>query len=340
MKVLDAVATVLEKSGTPLHCQQITKQIVDGGYWMPKTKTPNATVASRLAVDLKKGKKSRFQRTDKGVYGLRVWGNPEFKPSPPAKKKPKKEITETKKLSFTDATERILNESGSKQPMHYREIAKRILTLGLVQTSGKTPHATLYAQVLTETKRRSKRGEQPRFVMHGRGHVGLAKWMAKGIAFQIEQHNAQVRKKLKAQISKMPPVDFEALTGTLLIALGFDDVEVTNLHGDQGIDVRGTMVTAGVVRTQMAVQVKRWKHNVQAPAVQQLRGSLGSREQGLIITTSDFSTGARTESQRPNATPVALMNGEELVKLLIENDIGVHRTAHDMIELGELPGTE
>jgi len=36
----------------------------------------------------------------------------------------------------------------------------------------------------------------------------------------------------------------------------------------------------------MAGQVKRWKRNVQAPMVRQVRGSLGTHEQGLIITTS------------------------------------------------------
>ena len=224
--------------------------------------------------------------------------------------------------------------------MHYRSITDKVLALGVVKTSGKTPEATLYAQIRNEIHRRQRQGERPRFEMRPGGFIGLTKWTPGGLAHQIDQHNAQVRKKLKAQIGEMPPEEFEALVGRLLASLGFDDVEVTNLHGDQGIDVRGTMVTAGVVRTRMAVQVKRWKHNVQSPAVQQLRGSLGSHEQGLIITTSDFSTGARTESQRSDATPVALMNGDELVKLLVENDIGVHRTAHDLIELGELPGTE
>ena len=66
---------------------------------------------------------------------------------------------------------------------------------------------------------------------------------------------------------------------------------VTAKSGDGGIDVRGTMVTGDVIRTRMAVQVKRWKNNVQAPTVQQVRGSLGTHDQGFIITTSDFSTG-------------------------------------------------
>ena len=55
----------------------------------------------------------------------------------------------------------------------------------------------------------------------------------------------------------------------------------------------------------------------------------------MIITTSDFSQGARDEAARVDATPVALMGGEQLVTLLIEHDIGVHRTSYDLIELGE-----
>jgi len=217
--------------------------------------------------------------------------------------------------------------------MHYREIAKWALDMELVKTSGKTPEATMYAQVITEIQRRKKRGERPRFVMHGKGYIGLTKWMATGLAFQIDQHNAEVRKKLRERLGKMPFAEFEELIGALLVKLGFEDVIVTAKSGDGGIDVRGTMVTGDVIRTRMAVQVKRWKNNVQAPTVQQVRGSLGTHDQGLIITTSDFSKGAREEAGRANTIPVALMNGEQLVALLVENDIGVKKTQHSLIAL-------
>jgi restriction system protein len=81
--------------------------------------------------------------------------------------------------------------------------------------------------------------------------------------------------------------------------------------------------------------VKRWKHNVQSPVIQQVRGSLGTHEQGLVITTSDFSAGAKEEAKRPDATPVGLMNGEQLVALLVESEIGVRRTSLQLIQLGE-----
>jgi restriction system protein len=165
----------------------------------------------------------------------------------------------------------------------------------------------------------------------------LAIWDTKdqGLTALIDQHNRVTRQQLHARLHTMKPAEFEALIGRLLTTLGFEAVAVTPLAEDGGIDVRGTLVVGDVIRTRMAVQVKRWKKNVQAPVVQQVRGSLGAHEQGLIITTSDFSPGARTEAARPDATPVALMHGEQLVTLLIEHDIGVRRTTHDLIELGD-----
>jgi len=92
----------------------------------------------------------------------------------------------------------------------------------------------------------------------------------------------------------------------------------------------------------MAVQVKEWglKNRVQSQTVQQVRGGLGTHEQGLIITTSDFTSGARTEAARLNAVPVALMNGEQLVALLAAYGIGVKRQSHSIIDLDEGPGGE
>lgn len=336
MGVLAEVEAVLAEAGQPLHTNEITKRVLARGVWKSEGKTPAATVHAQLAVNVKERRTaSPFQRTAKGVFALRSWGLPEYTPGPTNGSTPKKpnSAAPVDRLSFTDAAERVLEQSGTKTPMHYRRITQRAMELGLVATAGKTPEATLYAQVIQEIQRKTRRGERPRFAMHGRGHVGLAKWMATGLAFQIENHNQQVRKRLREQIGAMPPPDFEALVGTLLARLGFADVTVTGRSGDGGIDVRGTMVTGDVIRTRMAVQVKRWRHNVQAPVVQQVRGSLGAHEQGLIITTSTFSGGAREEAERADTTPVALMDGEQLVKLLVENDIGVRRAKYDLIEL-------
>jgi restriction system protein len=344
MNSLDAAEQVLVESGVPVHYRDITKRILERGLWTTKGKTPEATVAANLSVDIQRhGDQSRFQRTGKGIYALRSWGLPEHvsRPAKGAATQPTSQEPESEPppkppttLTFTNAAEVILEKCSDRQPMHYRDITAEILEQNLVHTEGQTPEATLYASIGSEIKRNLKRGETPRFVIHGKGYVGLRKWMGEGLAFQIRQHNAEVRKKLRARLRKMPWEDFEALVAQLFVAMGFE-VTQTKPRGDRGIDVRGTLVVGDVIRTRMAVQVKKWKGNVQAPIVQQVRGSLGAHEQGLIITTSDFSKGAVKEAERSDATPVALMNGEQLVALLIENDIGVQRASHDLIELEE-----
>jgi restriction system protein len=65
----------------------------------------------------------------------------------------------------------------------------------------------------------------------------------------------------------------------------------------------------------------------------QVRGSLGAHEQGLIITTGDFSKGAKDEATRPDAVPVALMNGEQLVVLMVQHEVMVARRPHDILDL-------
>jgi restriction system protein len=236
-------------------------------------------------------------------------------------------------MSFLDAAEYVLRQFGGDQPMHYRDIVRKALDLGLIQTRGRTPEASLNAQVGVEISRCKQRGEPPRFARYPCGLIALATPAQGGLPSAIESQNQQVRQTLHERLLHSSPAEFEDLVGRLLVALGFQDVVVTARSGDGGIDVRGTLVVGDVIRTRMAVQAKRWRHNVQAPVVQQVRGSLGTHDQGLIITTSDFSQGARQEAERPNAVPVGLMNGKQLVAMLVEHQIGVRRVPYVLIEL-------
>lgn len=340
MTVQDAAIQILLSAGKPLHAKEIAKRIIEAGLWQSEGKTPDATVSARLYSDIKKkGDKSPFVKVGAQTFALRD----SFKKSKNAEAAPLK-VRQLPKpsspntgFSFTDCAQKVLEEFGGKKPMHYKKITEKALGKGWLVTEGKTPEATMYAQVITEIKRQQKRGERPRFVQHGRGYVGLSQWMGRELAFQIEQHNHQIRKALRERLLAMKPGEFEELISQLLAEMGFEMVEVTKLSGDGGIDLRGTLVVGEVVRIKMAVQVKKWKlkNNIQAPVVQQVRGSLGAHEQGLIITTSDFSTGAVKEAAQGDKTPIALMNGEQLVVLLMEHGIGVHRSTPDLFEIDE-----
>ncbi|MGH2459324.1 MAG: restriction endonuclease [Chloroflexota bacterium] len=237
-------------------------------------------------------------------------------------------------LSFLDAAEQILLASGDTTPLHYAEITKRAVQQGLVTTNGLTPEATLRGAVQREIEQAIKQGKTPRFVRHGNGLIGLFAWQPKGLDHQIKVHNDEVRAALQQKIKQMPPTEFEALIAGLLAAMDFQDPVVTQKTNDGGIDVTATLVVGNVIAIQMAVQVKRWQNNVQAPIVAALRGSLGVHDHGLIVTTSDFSQGARQQAQRQNAVPIALMNGNQLVDLLVEHEIGVTRRHQDLLQLG------
>ncbi len=81
----------------------------------------------------------------------------------------------TKNLGCLGAAERALAESG--EPLHYGEITRRALSGGWLETSGKTPDATMDAQIATQLKRQ---GADSTFVRLRPGVFGLRRWLAEG----------------------------------------------------------------------------------------------------------------------------------------------------------------
>ena len=337
MKALDAAFEVLRAAGKPLHFREITKQVIAQNLWATSGRTPWDTINAQIYVDIKeRGKASRFVRA-----GSLIALNPDLTPNTakaewPSPPEAIKDDSANAGLTFTAAAEHVLKESGKDEPLHYRTITERALVLNLINTGSRNPSATMYAAILSEIRRQEARGETPRFAQLGRGMVSLSAWLPSDVAGIIEEKNREVRRSLLDRARSVSPTEFETLVSELLVSMGFEDVELTSASGgDGGIDVRGTLVVGDSVRIRMAVQAKRWKNNVTSPIVQQVRGSLGAHEQGLIITTSDFSKGAKAEASRSNAAPVALLNGEKVAELLAEYEIGATIRSYKLFELDE-----
>jgi hypothetical protein len=151
----------------------------------------------------------------------------------------------------------------------------------------------------------------------------------------IEHWNDRTKQELLSQLGEIDPGTFEDIIGELLERIGFEDVEVTRRSGDGGIDVRGVLTVGGVTRVTTAIQVKRWGHNVPDRIVRELRGSIGPAEQGLIITTARFTKAAAREAEMTDRAPVTLINGDLLVELLAEYEIGVRRQSRPVLQLDE-----
>lgn len=243
-------------------------------------------------------------------------------------------------MNFLDAAYQILKKAG--QPLHYTEISQRALAEQLIVPKGQTPAATMGSRLYVDTKK-----PDTRFKRISKGYFGLIqRSQADGISSRVNAINQSTRQRLQKLLQEMPPDRFEALIEELLLAIGFaeDTVQVTNYHGDGGIDVRGILNAGGITRINAAVQVKRWKKNIQAPTVQAVRGSLTAHEHGIIITSSDFSKGARLEAEAVGKTPISLVNSHDLLELLIEHGIGVNKEQHTVLSLddewwGELIGS-
>ncbi len=242
-------------------------------------------------------------------------------------------------MTYLDAAYTILKAAG--QPLHFEEITQRALAQKLIAPQGLTPEATMGSRLYTDTKQ-----EGSHFVRAGHGRFGLAEWQPKGIDAHVQEINQGTRAELTQLLLTIPPERFEALIRDLLVEMGFDEntVKVTPCSADGGIDVTGTYRAAGLTEVSAAVQAKKWKGNVGAPVVTQLRGSLQVHQHGIIITTSDFSKAAREEANAPSKTHIGLINGRELVELLIKHKVGVANRTLEVTTLddeywGVLAGT-
>lgn len=220
-------------------------------------------------------------------------------------------------MTYLDAAYKILSEA--HQPLHSSEITRRALAQHLIQPTGLTPDATMASRLYTDTQE-----EDSRFVRVGKGVFDLARQRPGGIEEQVQQINRRTREQLHDLLLTMPAKLFESLIMGLLLKMGFDEstLHVTPYSGDGGIDVVGVYKAAGLTEVSAAVQAKRWKGNVGAPTVTQLRGSLQVHQQGIIITTGGFSSGARKEAVAIGKTRIALIDGPQLVEMLIKNRVG------------------
>jgi len=147
------------------------------------------------------------------------------------------------------------------------------------------------------------------------------------VAEQAKQANDQAREQLEDYLQEMDPYHFEHLVKRLLEAMNYDDVTVTKRAGDKGVDVVAD-IELGISRVREVVQVKRTKSNIGIQILNQLRGSIPLFEavRGSIITLGGFTKQAKTAAIIPNVSPITLIDGDRLLDLLIEHDIGVRRS--------------
>lgn len=143
----------------------------------------------------------------------------------------------------------------------------------------------------------------------------------------------EARQQLGDYLANMNPFKFESLIKFLLEEMGYHDVEVTSPTNDKGVDVVAN-VELGISSVREVVQAKRYRGNINRQVLDQLRGSLHRFDavRGTIISTGGFSKGTLEAAFERGAAPITLIDGEKLLDLLIQHEIGVSKQEVDYLE--------
>lgn len=128
------------------------------------------------------------------------------------------------------------------------------------------------------------------------------------------------RSKLHHVLTKeMSPDAFERLVKRMLRESGFVQVEATGRSGDGGIDGKGIVRIGGLLSFHVLLQCKRYQGSVSPSAIRDFRGALvGRADKGLFVTIGTFTREATKEATRDGATPIDLMDGDQLAEKLEE----------------------
>jgi restriction system protein len=132
------------------------------------------------------------------------------------------------------------------------------------------------------------------------------------------------------EVLKLDSYSFEKLVVKLLEKMGYGSkLEhpgiVTPPTNDGGID--GIIKEDRLGFSSIYIQAKEWdpKRSVDRPEVQKFAGALQGQQasKGLFITTSKFTDGAKAFVNGLYGSKIVLIDGEQLTRLMIDNDLGV-----------------
>jgi len=132
------------------------------------------------------------------------------------------------------------------------------------------------------------------------------------------------RQQLLEILRQLPPAGFERFCQRLLRESGFQEVAVTGRAGDGGIDGLGILQVSALVSFKVLFQCKRYVGLVSPSQVRDFRGAMqGRADKGIIITTGAFTSEAKKEAVRDGVPPIELVDGEKLVTMLEELELGL-----------------
>lgn len=248
----------------------------------------------------------------------------------PAPADPVKETASS--LSFADAAEKLLRAAG--KPLSHKELAKRAMAQKLVATESQTPHISMHVGIRSDMKRREQRGEPQRFLFLGDGlfslvdlEAGSPTEKAKTALEQIRESRREAADDLHKRLTAANNgPNFELMVADLLVAMGYQAVEVIGGKDDQGVDIVCEK-RDGVLKTRVAIQCKCKATNLKIGPkdVSTLRDNLSTYQcqQGILVTTTTLNDVAKQKALESGKEPIHFIEHDELLDLFAEYGVGI-----------------
>lgn len=138
----------------------------------------------------------------------------------------------------------------------------------------------------------------------------------------FDQIENEVKSDLLEKLKTIDPYYFEKVILRLLKKMGYGDFVETSKSGDGGID--GIINEDKLGLDKIYIQAKRFTENkVREKDIRNFIGAMsGDTNKGVFVTTSMFDKGAEEKAKNAHHK-IILINGNELVDLMHDYDVGV-----------------
>ena len=259
-------------------------------------------------------------------------------------------------ITIVDAIKTVLQDSS--EGMTSQEIYNKIVERKLYTFGAKTPEAAVHAKLRIYCRDLDFPSSSPTKYFYLKKRIGKTNYYAlinhesKEDNFQkeliqddsenemlaeekieraYELHVKELEDNLIERILQCKPEFFERLVVELLMKMGYgydqSSGSVVGKSHDGGVD--GIINEDKLGLSKIYIQAKRYAigNNVGSHDTQAFVGAMQKAQKGVFITTSDFTKEAkkyvREIQNGSNATPLRLINGHELAKLMIQYEVGL-----------------
>lgn len=259
-------------------------------------------------------------------------------------------------ITIVDAIKTVLQDSS--EGMTSQEIYNKIVERKLYTFGAKTPEAAVHAKLRVYCRDLDFPSSSPTKYFYLKKRIGKTNYYAlinpesKEDNFQkeliqddsenemlaeekieraYELHVKELEDNLIERILQCKPEFFERLVVELLMKMGYgydrSSGSVVGKSYDGGVD--GIINEDKLGLSKIYIQAKRYAigNNVGSHDTQAFVGAMQKAQKGVFITTSDFTKEAKKYAREiqngSNVTPLRLINGHELAKLMVQYEVGL-----------------